>query len=142
MTQLAMFLMAQPQGGGNPTDSLISTLIMFALIIGIFYFMILRPQQKRQKERQKMLDAVKKGDKVVTAGGLHGTVAGLDEKTILLQVADNVKMKFDRSAVSVVVREGETTERRPDPFTGIACVMRCIRHHRRRPRRTAARGRC
>jgi preprotein translocase subunit YajC len=107
----AMFLMAQPQGGGNTTDSLISTLIMFALIIGIFYFMILRPQQKRQKERQKMLDAVKKGDKVVTAGGLHGTVAGLDEKTVLLQVAENVKMKFDRSAVSVVVRDGETTEK-------------------------------
>jgi preprotein translocase subunit YajC len=104
-----MILMSQPQGGQNPTDSLISTLIMFALIIGIFYFMILRPQQKRQKERQKMLDAVKKGDKVVTAGGLHGTVAGIDEKTILLQVADNVKMKFDRSAVTVVLREGETS---------------------------------
>jgi preprotein translocase subunit YajC len=104
-----MILMSQPQGGQNPTDSLISTLIMFALIIGIFYFMILRPQQKRQKERQKMLDQVKKGDKVVTAGGLHGTVAGIDEKTILLQVADNVKMKFDRSAVSVVLREGETS---------------------------------
>ena len=103
--------MAQPQGGGNTTDSLISTLIMFALIIGIFYFMILRPQQKRQKERQKMLDSVKKGDKVVTAGGLHGTVAGLDDKTILLQVSENVKMKFDRSAVTLVMREGETTEK-------------------------------
>jgi preprotein translocase subunit YajC len=111
VTHIAMLLMAQPQGGGNTTDSLISTLIMFALIIGIFYFMILRPQQKRQKERQKMLDSVKKGDKVVTAGGLHGTVAGLDEKTILLQVSENVKMKFDRSAVSVVIREGETTEK-------------------------------
>ena len=111
MTTIAVLFMAQPQGGGNTTDSLISTLIMFALIIGIFYFMILRPQQKRQKERQKMLDSVKKGDKVVTAGGLHGTVAGLDDKTILLQVSENVKMKFDRSAVSVVVREGETTEK-------------------------------
>jgi len=102
--------MAQPQGG-SPTDSLISTLIMFALIIGIFYFMILRPQQKRQKERQKMLESVKKGDKVVTAGGLHGTVAGIDEKTLLLQVADNVKMKFDRSAVNTVIREGESPEK-------------------------------
>jgi preprotein translocase subunit YajC len=99
--------MAQPQGG-NPEGSLISTLIMFTLIIAIFYFMILRPQQKRQKERQKMLDAVKKGDKVVTSGGMHGTIAGIDEKTVLLQVADNVKMKFDRSAVAAVIREGET----------------------------------
>lgn len=82
-----------------------STLLMFALIIGIFYFMILRPQQKRQKERQKLLDALKKGDKIVTAGGLHGTIAGLDDKTVLLQVADNVKMKFDRSAIGSVVAD-------------------------------------
>jgi preprotein translocase subunit YajC len=82
---------------------------MFALIIGIFYFLILRPQQKRQKERQKLLDSVKKGDKVVTAGGLHGTVAGLDEKTVLLQVADNVKLKYERSAIGSIVREGEAT---------------------------------
>ncbi|MBP1691478.1 MAG: yajC, partial [Bacteroidetes bacterium] len=61
--------------------------------------------------RQKMLEAVKKGDKVVTAGGLHGTVAGLDEKTVLLQVADNVKMKFDRSAVNTIIREAEGGEK-------------------------------
>lgn len=95
-----------PQGG-SAEGSLMSTLLMFALIIGIFYFMILRPQQKRQKERQKMLDAVKKGDKIVTAGGLHGTIAGMDEKTVLIQVADNVKMKFERSAVASIVKEGE-----------------------------------
>jgi preprotein translocase subunit YajC len=102
-TPLAM----APASGQSPEGSLFSTLIMFALIIGIFYFLILRPQQKRQKERQKMLDAVKKGDKVVTAGGLHGTVAGMDEKTVLIQVADNVKMKFERSAVASIVRESE-----------------------------------
>jgi preprotein translocase subunit YajC len=110
MNTLFLLAMAQPQGG-NPEGSLISTLVMFTLIIAIFYFMILRPQQKRQKERQKMLDAVKKGDKVVTAGGLHGVVAGIDEKTILVQVAENVKLKFDRTAVTAVVREGETTEK-------------------------------
>jgi preprotein translocase subunit YajC len=94
-----------PQGGSG--GSMFSTLIMFALIILIFYFMILRPQQKRQKERQKLLDSVKKGDKVITAGGLHGTVIGLEEKTVLVQVADNVKMKFERSAISSITREGE-----------------------------------
>jgi preprotein translocase subunit YajC len=79
---------------------------MFALIIGIFYFMILRPQQKRQKDRQKLLDALKKGDKVVTAGGMYGTIAGIDEKTVLVQVADNVKMKFERSSITSIVSEG------------------------------------
>jgi preprotein translocase subunit YajC len=106
-----LLLMAPPQGGGSESG-LISTLVMFALIIGIFYFMILRPQQKRQKDRQKLLDALKKGDKVVTAGGLHGTIAGLDDKTALIQVADNVKMKFERSAVTTVIREGESVEKK------------------------------
>lgn len=84
-----------------------STLLMFGLIIAIFYFMILRPQQKRQKERQKMLDAVKKGDRIITTGGMHGTVAGVDEKTLLIQAGDNLKLKFDRSAIAAIVREGE-----------------------------------
>ncbi len=101
--------MAPPPQGGDAGSSLVSTLIMFALIIGIFYFLILRPQQKRQKDRQKLLDAVKKGDKVITAGGLHATVAGLDDKTVLLQVADNVKMKYERSAIASIIREGEIT---------------------------------
>ncbi len=108
MNLLRVLAMAPPPQGGSSEGSLVSTLVMFALIIGIFYFLILRPQQKRQKERQKMLDAVKKGDKVITAAGLHGTVAGMDDKTVLLQVADNVKLKFERSAVASIVREGES----------------------------------
>jgi len=80
---------------------------MFGLIIGIFYLMILRPQQKKQKDRQKLLDSVRKGDKVITAGGMHGSVAGLDEKTVLLQVGDNIKMKFERSAITSIIRETE-----------------------------------
>lgn len=92
------------QGGGG----MISTLVMFGLIIFIFYFMIIRPQQKRQKERQKMLDAVKKGDKVITVGGMHGTVVGLEEKTLLVQVADNVKLKLEKSAITTIVSTTET----------------------------------
>ena len=98
--------MAPPQGGSG-SDGLFSTLIMFMLIIGIFYFMILRPQQKRQKERQKLLEALKKGDKIVTAGGMYGVIAGIDEKTVLVQVADNVKIKFERGSIGSIVKEGE-----------------------------------
>ncbi len=96
-----------PQGGAGNGGSMFSTLIMFALIILIFYFMILRPQQKRQKEREKLLSGVDKGDKIVTVGGLHGTVIGLEEKTVLIQIADNVKVKIEKSAISSVVRSGE-----------------------------------
>ncbi len=109
MNTLHTIAMAPPPSGGDPQSSLVSTLVMFALIIGIFYFLILRPQQKRQKERTKLLETVKKGDRVVTNGGLHATVAGLDEKTVLLQVADNVKVKYERSAIGMIIREGEAT---------------------------------
>lgn len=97
----------QGQDGGS---GMVGTLIMFGLIIFIFYFMIIRPQHKREKDRRKMLDAVKKGDKVITTAGIHGTVVGMEEKTVLVQVADNVKLKFEKGAIASVVSttEGET----------------------------------
>ena len=95
----------QGQSGGG---SMMSTVIMFGLIILIFYFMILRPQQKKQKERQKLLDSLQKGDKVVTAGGVHATVVGLEEKTALLQIADDVKVKYERSAIATIIRGNES----------------------------------
>ena len=109
MIEQYILLMAPQNGGGD--DSMVSTLVMFSLIILIFYFMILRPQQKRQKERNKLLEGVKKGDKITTVGGLHATVLGVEEKTLLIQIADNVKVKLEKSAVSGVTRaaEGETT---------------------------------
>ena len=94
---MELLIAMAPQGGGSA--NLISTLIMFGAIFLIFYFMIIRPQQKRAKEREKMLSNMQKGDKVITSGGLHGTIAGIDEKTVLLQVGDNIKMKFERSEI-------------------------------------------
>jgi preprotein translocase subunit YajC len=104
---LDILIAMAPQGGGSA--NLISTLIMFGAIFLIFYFMIIRPQQKRAKEREKMLSNMQKGDKVVTSGGLHGTIAGIDEKTVLLQVGDNIKMKFERSAIASVTASKEST---------------------------------
>ena len=95
-----------PQDGSSGGQSMISTLVFFALIFVVFYFMILRPQQKRAKERQKMLDSLKKGDKVITSGGMHGKVVNVDETTVLLEAGDNIKLKFDRSAINVITREG------------------------------------
>ncbi|MEX1138604.1 MAG: preprotein translocase subunit YajC [Bacteroidota bacterium] len=104
MIETILFLM-QPQQGDSGSG-ITSTLVMFGLIFLIFYFMIVRPQQKRQKDRQKMLDAIKKGDKIITAGGVHGTVIGVEDKTVLVQIADNVKVKVDRGSVSSIVSEG------------------------------------
>ncbi len=97
---LAMAPPPDAQGGGS---SLISTLIMFGAIFFIFYFMIIRPQQKRAKERDKMLSEMQKGDKVVTSGGLHGTISSIEDNYVILQVADNVKLKFEKSAISTVL---------------------------------------
>ncbi len=101
-------LFAMAPGGGEGGGSLVSTLIMFGAIFLIFYFMIIRPQQKKAKERNKLLSNLEKGDKVITSGGVHGIIAGLDEKTVLLQVSDNLKMKVERSAITTVTaKKGE-----------------------------------
>lgn len=98
-------LMGTPSQDGGP--GLMSNLILFGSIILIFYFMIIRPQQKRAKERQKMLEAMKKGDKVITSGGIYGTIAGMDDKTVLLQIADNVKVKVERGSIASIISETE-----------------------------------
>lgn len=96
-----LFAMA-PQGGEGG-GSMVSTLIMFGAIFAIFYFMIIRPQQKRQKEKDRMMNELKKGDKIVTSGGIHGTVAGLEEKTLLIDLGNNVKVTIERNSVAQVV---------------------------------------
>ena len=97
-----IFAMA-PQGGEGGGGSLVSTLIMFGAIFLIFYFMIIRPQQKRAKEKEKLLSNLEKGDKVVTNGGIHGVIAGLEDKTALLMVSENTKIKIDRTAITTVL---------------------------------------
>jgi preprotein translocase subunit YajC len=95
---------AAPSGfGGN---AVLTQLVFFAAIFAIFYFLLIRPQQNQRRERERLLAAVKRGDRVVTTGGMHGTVTGLDETTVTLRVADQVKMTFDRSAIGRVV-EGQ-----------------------------------
>jgi preprotein translocase subunit YajC len=95
-----------PQGGNGGGGSLVSTLIMFGAIFAIFYFMIIRPQQKKAKERTKLLSNLEKGDKIVTSGGVHATIVGLEEKTALIEIAPNVKVKVERSAIGTVVSKG------------------------------------
>ena len=69
----------------------------------IFYFLLIRPQQKQRKELQKLVESLKTGDKVVTSGGIYGMISNVKERTVLLKVADNVKIEIDKSAVATVV---------------------------------------
>jgi len=95
------YAMAQAPNGGS--GAVMTQLLFFAAIFAIFYFLLIRPQQKQKKDREVMLNAVKKGDRVVTTGGLHGTVVGLNEQTVTLKVADSVKLDFDRTALGRIV---------------------------------------
>ncbi len=97
------FAMA-PGGGEGGGGSLITSLMPLALIFVIMYLLIIRPQQKKQKEHQRMIDALNKGDKIVTNGGVHGTVVGLKEReqTLIVKIADNVKIELSRAAVARV----------------------------------------
>ncbi len=93
-------MLLQGAGGGQP-----SSLMMWMPIVLIFvimYFLILRPQAKRQKEHQAMLNALQKGDDVVTAGGIYGTIVGVKEKeqTLIVKIADNVKVEIARSGIA------------------------------------------
>ena len=91
------------QGGGG-----LSSIIMMVAIFAIFYFIMIRPQQQKMKEHKKMLDAVKKGDEIVTAGGIYGTVEGVNADTLTVKIAEGVKVKITRGSVGDVVKpEGD-----------------------------------
>ena len=90
------------------SGSLLMSVLPFGLIILIFYFFIIRPQNKKQKETEKMLSALKKGDKVVTVGGIHGVISSTKEKTVIVKVDNNAKIEFSRNAIaSVIVDKAE-----------------------------------
>lgn len=98
-------LMAADASSSTGSASMMSSLIMFAAIILIFYFLILRPQRKRDKEAKAMLAALKKGDKIVTIGGIHGTVVTVKDKTVVIKVDDSARIEFSKDAISAVLNK-------------------------------------
>jgi preprotein translocase subunit YajC len=88
--------------GSDPTQFL----LMIAVFFAIFYFIVIRPQQKEQKSHQERISTLQKGDRVVTSGGLHGTVRSTKEKTLVVEIADGVKVTVNRSAISAVLEGG------------------------------------
>ena len=91
MNLITIFL--QSESGGNP-------LIFFVLVFGVFWFFMIRPQVKKQKQERKFREELKKGDKVITSGGLHGKVVEVSEKTVKLDVGSSTVLKFDKSGIS------------------------------------------
>jgi preprotein translocase subunit YajC len=89
------------------SNPVVGNLVMVAAMVGIFYFLLIRPAQTRQKRTQEMLNTLKNGDKVITSGGLYGTIVGIENDSIQLRIADQVKVKVLRSAVTGLQPDGK-----------------------------------
>jgi len=111
MSFISMLQAAAPAPGSG---SMMMSILPFIIIFVIFYFFIIRPQNKKQKEVEKMIAALKKGDKVVTIGGIHGVVSSTKEHTVVIKVDDNSKIEFNRSAIASVIADTkpEKTEKK------------------------------
>lgn len=86
-------------GGGDSSPGLLS-LVPFLLIFVVFYFLLIVPQQRRQKKQREMLEALKKGDKVITSSGIWGSITNLDKDTATIQIADNTKIRIQRDHIA------------------------------------------
>ena len=99
------YAMAPPQAGaegGSAGAGFLGILPPMIVMFAIFYFLLIRPQQKKQKEHQAMLDSIKEGDNILTSGGIYGTIKKIKEDVITVQIADNVRVKVSRKSVSSV----------------------------------------
>jgi len=98
------------QTAANPSSSQnwLVMIVPYALIMVVFYFLMIAPMRKRQKALSEMVGGLKKGDRVVTNGGIYGEIAGVDTDTVILKVADNVRIKLAKSAIAGLEKEGET----------------------------------
>ena len=97
---------AQAAGGVAAKPSLLETIFPFLAIMVFFYFFLGRPQQKKAREHQGFLAAMKRGDQVVTTGGIYGEITGLTEKFVTLEVADNVRIKVVKTQIAGPIKEG------------------------------------
>jgi preprotein translocase subunit YajC len=106
MNLLSILLQAAvPAGGGM---SSYSGILMMVLIFVVFYFFMIRPQSKRQKEIKKQREAMQPGDKVVTSGGIYGKVKEIKETTVVVEIADNVRIKVDKNSVFATAEDAQT----------------------------------
>jgi len=111
MFESIAYAMGAPGGAaGQSAGSGFSGLFMMVIIFGIFYFILIRPQQKKVKEHKKMVDELKKGDKIVTSGGIYGMVEGVGVNTLTVKIAEGTNVKIARSSVATVLTEEEASK--------------------------------
>ncbi|MBD3321514.1 MAG: preprotein translocase subunit YajC [Chitinivibrionales bacterium] len=105
----AAFAQERPPGGGLGSGNMI---FMMVIMFAIIYFLMIRPEQKKQKNRQKMISEMKKGDKVVTIGGVFGTVGNVKDNSVMVKIAENTIVEVRKGAVSEVVNKQEKSDQK------------------------------
>ncbi|MCK5543327.1 MAG: preprotein translocase subunit YajC [Desulfobacterales bacterium] len=96
---------AMGQGASGEAAGGIASFMPLVILLVIFYFLLIRPQQKRAKEHRELVSNLKQGTRVVTSGGIHGTIASLDETTVTLEITEKVKMKITRGNIAIVLQD-------------------------------------
>lgn len=105
-----IFLAAQEEGGEQASGSSWTFLIYIVIFVAIFYFLLIRPGQKQKKEHQRLVDSVNKGDEVVTAGGIYGTVKRVDDDFVMVEIAKKTTVKLSRASIARTVSVADTEE--------------------------------
>ena len=115
VTDGIQILLAAAPAADQPGNPMGSMLMMFVLIALAFYFIIIRPQRREQHDKQRMLETLEKGDRIVTIGGIHGVVAGVDatKQIVSVDVGKNVRIDFSRNAVSQIEKRKRPSEEAP-----------------------------
>jgi len=104
-----------PKGapGSAPQANPLASFVPMIVVIGILYFLIIRPQQKQAKEHKAMVDALKSGDRVLTSGGIYGVVAGIRGSIVQVKIADNVRVDVSRASITQVIKDADKAESSP-----------------------------
>jgi preprotein translocase subunit YajC len=109
MRMIDFFAMGQPPSGEQQTSApAFLQLMPLILLFVVFYLLLIRPQQKQRKEHEAMIKSLRTGDRVVTSGGIHGVVTNVKERTVMVKIADNVKVELNKSAVAAVTQRAES----------------------------------
>ena len=105
---------AQTGGGGLGDQAVLMNILMLAAIFGVFYFLLIRPQQKKAKDHKTMLDSLKKGDTVITQGGIYGRIVAISDQEVTLEIAEKVKVRMLRGSIAALAPSSSSS---PPPAT-------------------------
>ena len=107
---LALLAQAAPEAPNGPASILGSPMIMMVLMFVMMYFLLIRPQRQRQKEQERLINSVKVGDHVILSGGEHGIITSVKDRSVMIRIADNVKVEYERSAIATVSKKSDVVE--------------------------------